>query len=373
MGMATFVQKEKSNPVYKTLLKPFFFTKPAEEAHHFTVNLTQKTFNFPVLGSLIGSVFQLEDKRLEREVFGLKFKNPVGLAAGFDKDAKLIDEMAMLGFGFIEIGTLTPKPQEGNPQPRLFRLPEDEALINRMGFNNGGVLDAVERLKKRKSDVIIGGNIGKNKVTPNEKAVDDYLFCLEALHPYVDYFVVNVSSPNTPNLRDLQEKEPLKALLTAVKNANDEKEQPKPILLKIAPDLTEGQLDDIIEIVAETKIDGVIATNTTIDRSGLKTAQSEVEAIGAGGLSGKVLKNRSTEVIRYLSTKSKSAFPIIGVGGIYSAEDAIEKLEAGASLVQVYSGMIYEGPSLIKRIKKGLIGYFSGKNSKSNPETVSSN
>jgi dihydroorotate dehydrogenase len=315
----------------------------------------------------------LEDKRLEREVFGLKFKNPVGLAAGFDKDAKLIDEMAMLGFGFIEIGTLTPKPQEGNPQPRLFRLPEDEALINRMGFNNGGVLDAVERLKKRKSDVIIGGNIGKNKVTPNEKAVDDYLFCLEALHPYVDYFVVNVSSPNTPNLRDLQEKEPLKALLTAVKSANDQKEQPKPILLKIAPDLTEGQLDDIIEIVAETKIDGVIATNTTIDRSGLKTAQSEVEAIGAGGLSGKVLKNRSTEVIRYLSTKSKSAFPIIGVGGVYSAEDAIEKLEAGASLVQVYSGMIYEGPSLIKRIKKGLIGYFSGKNSKSNPETVSSN
>ena len=281
--------------------------------------------------------------------------------------------MAMLGFGFIEIGTLTPKPQEGNPQPRLFRLPEDEALINRMGFNNGGVLDAVERLKKRKSDVIIGGNIGKNKVTPNEKAVDDYLFCLEALHPYVDYFVVNVSSPNTPNLRDLQEKEPLKALLTAVKSANDQKEQPKPILLKIAPDLTEGQLDDIIEIVAETKIDGVIATNTTIDRSGLKTGQSEVEAIGAGGLSGKVLKNRSTEVIRYLSTKSKSAFPIIGVGGVYSAEDAIEKLEAGASLIQVYSGMIYEGPSLIKRIKKGLIGYFSGKNSKSNPETVSSN
>jgi dihydroorotate dehydrogenase len=234
-------------------------------------------------------------------------------------------------------------------------------------------LDAVERLKKRKSDVIIGGNIGKNKVTPNEKAVDDYLFCLEALHPYVDYFVVNVSSPNTPNLRDLQEKEPLKALLTAVKSANDQKDQPKPILLKIAPDLTEGQLDDIIEIVAETKIDGVIATNTTIDRSGLKTAQSEVEAIGAGGLSGKVLKNRSTEVIRYLSTKSKSAFPIIGVGGVYSAENAIEKLEAGASLVQVYSGMIYEGPSLIKRIKKGLIGYFSGKNSKSNPETVSSN
>ena len=289
----------------------------------------------------------------------MKFKNPVGLAAGFDKDAKLIDEMAMLGFGFIEIGTLTPKPQEGNPQPRLFRLPQDEALINRMGFNNGGGLEAVERLKKRKSDVIVGGNIGKNKVTPNENAVDDYLYCLEALHPYVDYFVVNVSSPNTPNLRDLQEKEPLKALLSAVKSANDKKEKPKPILLKIAPDLTDGQLDDIIEIVLETEIDGVIATNTTIDRSALKTDKNQVEAIGAGGVSGKVLKNRSTEVIRYLNQKSIGAFPIIGVGGIYSAEDAIEKLQAGASLVQVYSGMIYEGPSLIKRIKKGLLAYFS--------------
>jgi dihydroorotate dehydrogenase len=267
--------------------------------------------------------------------------------------------MAMLGFGFIEIGTLTPKPQEGNPQPRLFRLQQDEALINRMGFNNGGVLEAVERLKKRKSDVIVGGNIGKNKVTPNENAVDDYLICLEALHPYVDYFVVNVSSPNTPNLRDLQEKEPLKQLLQAVKSANDQKPNPKPILLKIAPDLTDGQLDDIVEIVRQTGIDGVIATNTTIDRSGLHTPKSEVEAIGAGGVSGKVLAKRSTEVIRYLHQKSGGAFPIVGVGGIFSAEDAIEKLEAGASLIQVYSGMIYEGPGLIKKIKKGLLAYFS--------------
>jgi dihydroorotate dehydrogenase len=228
-----------------------------------------------------------------------------------------------------------------------------------MGFNNGGVLEAVERLKNRKSDVIIGGNIGKNKNTPNENAVDDYLFCLEALHDYVDYFVVNVSSPNTPNLRDLQEKEPLKALLQAVKSANDLKEKPKPILLKIAPDLTDGQLDDIVEIVMDTNIDGVIATNTTIDRSGLSTSKEEIEAIGAGGVSGKVLANRSTEVIRYLSRKSVGAFPIIGVGGIYSAEDAIEKLKAGACLVQVYSGMIYEGPGLIKKIKKGLLAYFS--------------
>ncbi|UZD22052.1 quinone-dependent dihydroorotate dehydrogenase [Algoriphagus halophytocola] len=345
--------------MYKILLKPFFFRQNPEEAHHTTVGLTKFSFNLPIVGDLIRTFYKFEDPRLEREVFGLKFKNPVGLAAGFDKDAKLIDEMAMLGFGFIEIGTLTPKPQPGNPQPRLFRLPQDESLVNRMGFNNGGVQEAVQRLKNRKSDVLVGGNIGKNKVTPNENAVDDYLICLEALHDYVDYFVVNVSSPNTPNLRDLQEKEPLKQLLQAVKNANDQKANPKPILLKIAPDLTDGQLDDIIEIVQETKIDGVIATNTTIDRSKLTSSSSKIEAIGAGGVSGKVLTKRSTEVIRYLSEKSNKAFPIIGVGGIHSAADAIEKLEAGASLVQVYSGMIYEGPNLIKKIKQGILAYFS--------------
>jgi dihydroorotate dehydrogenase len=345
--------------VYKSLLKPLLFLKKPEDAHHFTVGLTKFTFNLPVVGSVVDSIYGLDDPRLEREVFGLKFKNPVGLAAGFDKDAKVIDEMAMLGFGFIEIGTLTPKPQEGNPLPRMFRLPQDESLVNRMGFNNGGVLAAVERLKKRKSKVLVGGNIGKNKVTPNENAVDDYLFCLEALHDFVDYFVLNVSSPNTPNLRDLQEKEPLKQLLQAVKSANDEKPNPKPILLKIAPDLTDGQLDDIVEIVSETGIAGVIATNTTIDRSLLSTPKDQVDAIGAGGVSGKVLAKRSTEVIRYLHQKSKGAFPIVGVGGIFSAEDAIEKLEAGASLVQVYSGMIYEGPSLIKKIKRGLLAYFS--------------
>nr|WP_236021362.1 quinone-dependent dihydroorotate dehydrogenase [Algoriphagus oliviformis] len=341
------------------MIKPLLFLKNPESAHHTTFDLIHLTFNLPVASSIVRSTFALDDPKLEREVFGLKFKNPVGLAAGLDKDAKLIDELAMLGFGFIEIGTLTPKPQEGNPLPRLFRLPQDKSLINRMGFNNGGVLAAVERLKKRKSDVIVGGNIGKNKVTPNENAVDDYLYCLEALHPYVDYFVVNVSSPNTPNLRDLQEKEPLKQLLSAVKSANDQKAKPKPILLKIAPDLTDGQLDDIVEIVRETGIAGVIATNTTIDRSVLTTPKGEVEAIGAGGVSGKVLAKRSTEVIRYLHQKSGGEFPIVGVGGIFSPEDAIEKLEAGASLVQVYSGMIYEGPSLIKKIKKGLLAYFS--------------
>jgi dihydroorotate dehydrogenase len=343
--------------VYKEIIKPVLFKKNAEDAHHFTFSWIKRTFNLPVIKSMINSFFKYEDKVLERKVFGLKFKNPVGLAAGFDKDAKLIDEMSMLGFGFIEIGTLTPRPQEGNPLPRLFRLPKDKALINRMGFNNGGVDEAIFRLKKRKSTIIIGGNIGKNKVTPNENAVDDYLYCLESLHPYVDYFVVNVSSPNTPNLRELQEKEPLKNLLTEVKKANDKKKKPKPILLKIAPDLTVGQLDDIIEIVLETKIDGVIATNTTIDRSDLKTSEEEVKAIGAGGVSGRVLAQRSTEVIRYLASQSNHAFPIIGVGGIFNAKDAIEKLEAGASLVQVYSGMIYEGPGMVKAIKKGLAEY----------------
>jgi dihydroorotate dehydrogenase len=344
--------------VYKSLLKPLLFKMNAEKAHHLTFAWIKRTFNLPFARTVIRRQFAYDDPVLEKEVFGLRFKNPVGLAAGFDKDAKLIDEMDLLGFGFIEIGTLTPKPQEGNPKPRLFRLPQDLALINRMGFNNGGVKEAALRLQDRKSDIIVGGNIGKNKNTPNEQAEQDYLICFEALYPYVDYFVVNVSSPNTPNLRDLQEKEPLKKLLLTVKKANRRKHDPKPILLKIAPDLTVGQLDDIIEIVMETKIDGVIATNTTIDRSLLHTEKSLVESLGAGGVSGKVLSKRSTEVIRYLHSQSNGAFPIIGVGGIFSAEDAIEKLEAGASLVQVYTGMIYEGPSLIKKIKKGIASYY---------------
>lgn len=346
--------------MYKSIIKPILFKKTAEEAHHFTFGLTKKLFNLPIIKGVVSNLYSFEDKSLELELFGLKFKNPVGLAAGFDKDAKLIDEMGLLGFGFIEIGTLTPKPQEGNPTPRLFRLPQDNALINRMGFNNGGVDEAISRLRNRKSKVIIGGNIGKNKVTPNEDAESDYLYCLEKLHPYVDYFVVNVSSPNTPNLRELQEKEPLKKLLLSVKKANNAKSSPKPILLKIAPDLTNGQLDDIVEIVQETKIDGVIATNTTIDRSKLKTDAKEIENIGAGGVSGKVLKDCSTAVIKYLADKSNKSFPIIGVGGIFTAQDAIEKLEAGASLVQVYTGMIYEGPGIVKEIKKGLTRYYKG-------------
>ena len=300
-------------------------------------------------------LFKVKDARLEREVFGLKFDNPVGVAAGFDKDANLFDELASFGFGFVEIGTVTPLPQEGNPKPRLFRVKDDSGLINRMGFNNQGIEAAVARLRRRKTNIIIGGNIGKNKVTPNDEAVNDYEICFEKLFPYVDYFVVNVSSPNTPGLRDLQEKVPLTALLNRLQELNNAKESRKPILLKIAPDLTNEQFDDIIEIVADTKIDGVVATNTTIDRSGLKTDKTKVEVIGNGGLSGKPVRARSTEVIKYLADKSNRAFPIIGVGGIHSAEDALEKLDAGATLLQVYTGFIYEGPSLVKRINKAIL------------------
>lgn len=313
--------------------------------------------SIPLIGALFTATFRVKDKRLERKVFGLNFPNPVGLAAGFDKDGQHYRAMASLGFGFLELGTVTPRPQEGNPQPRLFRLPPDEALINRMGFNNEGVDALVDRLKKsrRPEGVIIGGNIGKNKDTPNERAVDDYVLCFERLYPYVDYFVVNVSSPNTPNLRDLQEKEPLLALLNRLQELNEDRPTPKPILLKIAPDLTDGQLDDIVEIVDASGIAGLIATNTTIARSGLHTDEQKVEAIGSGGLSGQPLTRRATEVIRYLYQKSEGRWPIIGVGGIASAADAREKLDAGAALIQIYSGLVYEGPTLVKKINRSLL------------------
>ena len=335
--------------MYKLLIRPFLFRLDPEDVHHFAFSFLKFIYNLPFASS-ISNLFTLQDKRLEREVFGLKFKNPVGLAAGFDKDAKLFNELSNLGFGFIEIGTLTPKPQEGNPKKRLFRLKEDSAIINRMGFNNGGVFEAAKRLKKNKN-VLIGGNIGKNKLTPNENATDDYLICFDALFDNVDYFVVNVSSPNTPNLRALQEKEPLMQLLRTLQQRNLEKYKPKPILLKIAPDLTDEQLLDIIDIVKETHIAGVIATNTTLSREGLQSKSKDE----TGGLSGKPLAKRSTEVIRFLSEKSNKAFPIIGVGGIHSAEDALEKLHAGASLVQLYTGFIYEGPALIKKINQRIL------------------
>ncbi|MFD1768925.1 quinone-dependent dihydroorotate dehydrogenase [Sphingobacterium suaedae] len=340
--------------MYK-LVKPLFFTMSPETAHHQVTGGLHRFNKIWGAKSLLKSMYTVEDPRLNREVFGLTFKNPVGLAAGFDKNAEYIEDMMGLGFGFIEIGTVTPRPQPGNDKPRMFRLVADEALINRMGFNNQGADVAAGRLQKLKDrkDLIIGGNIGKNKTTPNDEAVQDYIYCFNALFEYVDYFVVNVSSPNTPGLRDLQEKEPLKKILNTLQDLNHARYKPKPILLKIAPDLTDPQLDDIVEIVTETKIAGVIATNTTISRTGLKS--DSALASETGGVSGKPLAKRSTEVIRYLSERSNRAFPIVGVGGIHSAADAIEKLQAGASLVQVYTGFIYEGPALVSQICKGLL------------------
>lgn len=337
--------------MYKSLVRKILFQFDPEKIHHFSFSMIKGIMKVPFIPGITKSIFKVEDPRLEKKLFGLTFKNPVGLAAGFDKNALLFDEFSNYGFGFIEVGTVTPKPQPGNPKKRIFRLKADEALINRMGFNNDGVDVVVERLRHRKTDVIIGGNIGKNKVTPNENAIDDYLICFEKLFEVVDYFVVNVSSPNTPNLRALQDKEPLTELLQTLQNENLKKEKPKPILLKIAPDLTDSQLMDIIDIINTTKIAGVIATNTTISREGL---QSEYKN-ETGGLSGKPVKDRSTEVIRFLAEKSGKSFPIIGVGGIHSAEDAKEKLDAGADLIQLYTGFIYEGPGLVKKINKSLI------------------
>ena len=340
--------------MYK-LLRSFLFLFDPEKIHNITAKLIRINLSIPGAKFVWTKLFRVEDKRLKKTLFGIDFENPVGLAAGFDKNASMYDDLAYCGFGFIEVGTVTPKGQLGNEKPRLFRLKEDAAIINRMGFNNNGVENAIENLRKRKTKIIIGGNIGKNKVTPNEDATSDYVKTFNALFDYVDYFAVNVSSPNTPNLRELQEKEPLTKLLKTLQELNSTKPKRKPILLKIAPDLTDNQLDDIIEIVADVSLDGIIATNTTISRGNLKTSNERIKEIGAGGLSGKPVGSRSTEVIKYLSTKSNKAFPIIGVGGIHSAEDALEKLDAGADLVQLYTGFIYEGPKLVKDINKALI------------------
>lgn len=338
--------------MYKGLIRPLLFLMNAEQAHHFTFKTLKVLFQIPGVKA-ITSLFFGSVKGREKQVMGLHFKNPVGLAAGFDKDAKLYNELSAFGFGFIEVGTLTPKPQDGNPKPRLFRIVEDEAVINRMGFNNGGLDAAALRLAKKKTDIIIGGNIGKNKVTPNDVATSDYIKGVEALHDVVDYFVVNVSSPNTPNLRELQEKEPLKALLKEVKAKNEELGA-KPLMLKIAPDLTNGQLDDIVGIVNELKLSGVVATNTTISRAGLKASQEKVAAMGAGGLSGKILRERSTEVVRYLRNKLSADIAIVAVGGIFTGKDAKEKLDAGADLVQVWTGFLYEGPAMVRRMLRSL-------------------
>ncbi len=335
--------------MYKLLIRPILFLFSPEKAHEITTGLFKLLLTIPGIPSLVRSMYVVKRPNLETRVFGINFPNPVGLAAGFDKNASLYNDFKHLGFGFIEVGTVTPKGQPGNPKPRMFRLPSDKGLINRMGFNNHGVDAAVSKLRARKGDIVIGGNIGKNKVTPNERANEDYETCYFGLKDHVDYFVVNVSSPNTPGLRELQDKEPLKALVQNLSNINRAQADPKPILLKIAPDLTDQQLDDVVEIVREVGLDGIVATNTTISRDGLKS-KSRVES---GGLSGAPLTERSTEVIRYL--RSKTDVPIIGVGGIRSAEDALEKLDAGADLLQIYTGFIYEGPALIKRINRAIL------------------
>ncbi|WP_121811511.1 quinone-dependent dihydroorotate dehydrogenase [Mucilaginibacter kameinonensis] len=342
------------------LIKPILFKFDPENVHYFVTRNLKRFNRFPGGTALSKAIWDVTDPKLEREVFGLKFRNPVGLAAGFDKNAEMMGEMANMGFGFVEIGTVTPLPQPGNDKPRMFRLPADGALVNRMGFNNFGVDIAAERIaafrrdpKNANKGLIIGGNIGKNKVTPNEDAVSDYIKCFDRLFDVVDYFVVNVSSPNTPGLRALQEKGPLMEILNTLQQRNNKNSISRPILLKIAPDLTDSQLDDIVDIVQQTGIAGLIATNTTISRENLSSPSKLKEEMG--GLSGKPLTKRSTEVIAYLHKKSNGSFPIIGVGGIHSAEDAIEKLNAGASLVQLYTGFIYEGPGLIGRINKKLL------------------
>ncbi|MDH3245285.1 MAG: quinone-dependent dihydroorotate dehydrogenase [Saprospiraceae bacterium] len=338
------------------LLKFFLFLLPPERAHRFTVRMLDFVRKVPILNQIIIGSWKLESPVLRKQLMDLSFPNPIGLAAGFDKDGKYIDIMASLGFGFIEVGTVTPLPQVGNPQPRLFRLPKDQALINRMGFNNDGVDALVSRLVQKRSDgLIVGGNIGKNKDTPIGDAITDYEISFQKLFPYVDYFVVNVSSPNTPGLRQLQDREPLTKLLERLQFLNGLHQQTKPIMLKIAPDLTDYQLEEIVEIVQEQDLAGIIATNTTIDRSNLTSPEGEIEKIGPGGLSGLPLKSRSTEIIRMIRKIAGPDLVIIGVGGIMEKSDAIEKLEAGADLIQLYSGLIYKGPSLIKQIKRLLI------------------
>lgn len=347
-----FIIKKRKN-LYQSILKPLLFCLSPEKAHNTTVKLLKGITAIPGGSTITNKLFDRAYNGDPITIGGLSFPNPVGLAAGFDKDGKYFHDMSKLGFGFIEIGTVTPLPQGGNPQPRLFRLPKDKGIINRMGFNNDGVDAMIERIKKfgKPENCIIGGNIGKNKVTPNDKAVEDYIICYEKLYDLVDYFVVNVSSPNTPGLRELQDKKPLSVILNALTKRN---KNHKPLFLKIAPDLTDSQLDDIIDLVSETGITGIIATNTTINRNGLATKKSEVENIGNGGLSGAPLTDRATEVIRYLHKQSNGSFPIIGVGGICSGKDAVDKIKAGATLVQVYSGLIYTGPKLIGDIKKEL-------------------
>ena len=341
--------------MYKLIIRPILFLFDPEKVHYFIFSLIIILCKIPFIPSLFRKLYQVNDKKLTRNLFGLHFTNPVGLAAGFDKNAVLYNELANFGFGFIEIGTVTPKGQVGNPKKRLFRLKDDQGIINRMGFNNDGVEAAIKNLKKNRHKVIIGGNIGKNTDTKSEDYTKDYLEVFRELHPFVDYFVLNVSCPNVGSHAKLNDKKYLLELITECQNQNNLFQIKKPILLKIAPDLNTAQLDEIIALVAETKIDGVIASNTSTTRDNLKVSQERLKEIGNGGVSGQPIKNQSTKVIKYLADTSNKSFPIIGVGGIHSAEDALEKLNAGADLVQIYTGFIYEGPSLIKKINKALL------------------
>ena len=340
--------------MYKFLVRPLLFLFAPETIHFIVSCILKVTFIIPGLSYIISRLFTLENKRLVRDVAGLKFKNPVGLAAGFDKNASLFNELSNLGFSFVEIGTITPEPQTGNKKPRSFRLAKDSALINRMGFNNYGIEEIVKRLKGKRFDIIIGGNIGKNTKTTNKDAYNDYEICLRKIYDHVDYIAVNVSCPNIDNLTELQDAKALENILHRLMEIRKKQTKHKPVFLKISPDLSNRQLDEIIDISVNTGINGIIATNTTIERKELRTSQDKIDKIGSGGLSGKPLTNRSTATIKYINKKLDGKLPIIGVGGIMSPEDAIEKIEAGATLVQVYTGFIYEGPYLVKRINKAI-------------------
>lgn len=341
--------------LYAGLVRPAAFTMDPERAHYRTMGLFRAGLATPLLGGALRRSLAVDARPSDGvEVAGLKLPHRVGLAAGFDKDGRWLDALAAMGFAFVEVGTITPLAQPGNPKPRLFRLKADRGLINRMGFNNGGLDALVRRLEHRPAGLVVGGNIGRNKVTPNERAAEDYLTCFKGLHPHVDYFAVNVSSPNTPGLRALQDRAPLTALLETLQRFNHGQSAQRPVFLKIAPDLSDDQLDDIVGLVADTGIDGVIATNTTISRDGLRTPERQVEAIGAGGLSGAPVRARSTEVVRYL--RQRGSFAIIGVGGVEDGPTAREKIEAGADLVQVYSGMVYTGPGIVRSCLDGIRG-----------------
>jgi dihydroorotate dehydrogenase len=346
--------------MYKKFIRPLLFSIDPETVHHITFKLIRISAKIPFVRTFRKKQYSVNSPKLEREVMGLKFKNPVGIAAGFDKNAILLNELEDFGFGFVEIGTVTPRPQKGNPKKRLFRLKKDEGLINRMGFNNDGVDVISNRLKNKKTKLIIGGNIGKNTSTLNEESLPDFTENFEKLHDYVDYFVVNVSCPNVGDNAKLQDRDFLVNLLTELKTINETKPIQRPILLKIAPDLNQGQLDEVVDIVFSSNIEGVIASNTSVNRAGLKTDEKTLNEIGNGGLSGRPIAERSTKVIRYLAEKSKKGFVIIGVGGIHSAQDAIEKIEAGADLVQIYTGFIYEGPQLVKSINQAVLKEYNG-------------